>query len=1278
MYSTTLHTTWGLKEDLEYKCLLFKRLLNNDRVSKVIWLNVHKILVQYTRSFKSEYHQITAYTHYPRAMLFKYRDYASVRCLSTLLNRFGWEQIDKLFVNDSTHFLDDTMIEELSYLRPDYIYHHSNRNSEWGKQVYGIIQCEEEVQKDYQAYVDNPNNWKHPDTLEQEHPTQYLIDQIRQCTFTTKYTSTQKKQYITQILNNFKTPTISQQQKQQWTKRFGSIETKRSQSICEQLIEFYTNQINQNNNNNNNNLDDTLEGIGLLNLFRYYSSQHDNLLVENTIKNYPQSVEVLVDGLVEYEDHFFCHFHMFDVLCKVGTLQQVQYLDKKISLSPTDGVRQSKASHKAMDWAASRPDSKAAFEITRFLHLNRDEQCTHHAIQDNKNTEVVLYLIKHKPVLQHYYSIQSAIMSLDLSLIKFMQDHYQYVDIKGHRNSRPVVISRYLVDEMTSSLSDDSLCSMITYLFQHFQEEISIYTMFASACCNARMSAVKLLHSLFPPSQSSGTALVSERARTTILDDAFLVGVDDEIVDFLIQNRPDVQFGEDTWTYIGSKGTINQLEMVIKEHASRNNIGLAVVVDLDQVHRIILTNAIKYENQPTLNTLHYLYYRSLVSGRVDIAKAIGERLVEDTQHLQLSDRELNHIFISRKLVSLQYLAQIGSITQSILESQPFILANFDSIQSNTIKLFQQFNLIFPRQTIHYRDQDEEKEEKEEKENKIPPLSISQPNPTLFLKIFKNSYLISKIMSFTHLPNQERLNWSRIEEAIDIFNLSPKYFKLVYNNMSTGKIKNIDSAFIERVITCRDLEIYRLLLDDHLDTFTFDHIVTLAGCYDIQMLDMLMLALDRQKKHLERSKGTRQFGWISYDAQVFTYMIFARYKYCDISDLFSGCTITKKYTPKPVIAKNKILREFDQSSFNQCRAINSHKWNEPDLSVYIDTYGLPDPDTPLLIDHTELTENMRQVEPSYYELNIHVDWSNYSHDLFFSNNIAPFYAYTGMTWHKLVMSSPYCDGFERIFSYLYPIHYQDKVDKLLQQFNNNQNVELTEEDKKFIFTLPRVDPSLNVDQMYNFTKLVLLYTNQSLQQEELEIDEGSTEEFWGSLAHDAGNRYIQPMGFYFPTYAIFLLETIKSDCPVIADYLFNQREDVEAQVRVQIENIRGHINQVFKIILYIGTPDQFEVIRQASLEGAQLLKAFFNKSTTPNCIDMEPSMLEYVISKMDKINLATYLLSVTNATPIQYSTLKNLWISTFPNGAHSGFLPKFKPINYSLIQIYKQDKEFYNK
>ncbi|EGG24414.1 hypothetical protein DFA_06564 [Cavenderia fasciculata] len=867
----------------------FKRILNNERISKQIWLNVHKIQVHFARldTFKQSY---------PRSHIYKYTDYQDCFDLKILSDRFGLELLDPLFVlpNNKTDTQTTTSTTTLLPLPPTN-YHLR------GEQITNLVYEKPE----YLVY--------HPRAM---NPPSMMV-----------YPTDQKKKLVISALEYFKNKTIIK------NRTLDNIDITTIESLYQKLIQHYDNNINNNNCNNNNNNDNMFEYLTLVNLCKYFGEQ-PTTTIPDLIKYYPDSLE-LVDELIEYEYNHFSKSHMFDLFCKFGTLKQVEYYHSK--LVAEDSI-EPRASYNAMDWAAHRPDHKVGLEITRFLHLNRQEQCTQLAILDNKNADVVIYLLQQKPSLARYYSIQSAIMSLDLPLIKFITEFYKSVTFEApHRNIYPLVISRYLIDRIISNLGQESLLDLISYLFQHHRDVLSMYHLFSSACCHGQLGIVQFLHSQYPVNgDTSREDLTFKRVRTTILDDAFLVGIDDDIVEFLIHNRTDVQFGEDSWSFIGQYGTVDQLKMVQDCAISRvsateevpllyhtttmtqairygniNIIQYYATNDRDLYDQVMLPHVVvhsllhdhpdrminyylsNHQQQLSQPILHYLFYQSLVHHRIDIAKTVANLL--DKPNLSLNINELNHIFSlpeNPTLLSLQYLLQLGSIKQDQLDSHPFIIANYGSISQPTITLLKKYNITVPQLVIQ---KEQEKEKENENENNNNQNNNNIENNDKIRLVFQNRFLFKKILSFTHLPNLDRLDWSKIRDARDTYDMSRKFFLLLCKQQPET-ITNIDNHFIYQIVHSNDNETLKIILEKHLDRFNiYLLLVKLVNLGNIKGLGILMDSLTSQNKQLTKAKNP-PLEWYSASSERACYLLVKRWKAFNFSEIHSASYLCKKYNP----------------------------------------------------------------------------------------------------------------------------------------------------------------------------------------------------------------------------------------------------------------------------------------------------------------------------------------------------------------------------------------------
>ncbi|EGG25267.1 hypothetical protein DFA_03515 [Cavenderia fasciculata] len=922
---------------MEQLSFTFKKILNDEDLMKLIWLNVHCINVQLIRLSDS------AYSHYPRSLLIKYKDYERCKSASEIERLFGStflrHQLAKTPAPLSPTIYFDCHVQDLEDEGEEgykeFFDGHRKQNSEWYQHANQIIQCHQVRPQDQQVSLLGYTYFKDGLRL-----IELFKSKMADLSFLT-CKPLEKKIFITMLLDEFKFKTLKQHE----SKYYGLQDRQKIESLCLDLIQIYNIYLSPPSSppplssSSSSDIIVISEDINTFHLYRYF--EHHNAtkglkkLIAKHCSSKPSAMK-FIDGLIDMEERHFFYNHMFDLVCKLGSPEQVRYYHSKIV---EENSTEARASYHAMDWAAQRKDKFAyALEITTFLHENRNEQCSQFAILDNHNPKVVKYLLEHKPALGRYYNIQTALMSLDLDLLKYTQVYFEGNDgeYQEHRNTEPIIISRYLIDQMASRLCDDSLATMLQYIFDEFRDRLDIYNLFASMCCYGRLGAFKLLYQLFPDNDddiiNSGKA-----TRTSILDDAFLVGMNDELVEFIVSSRLDgVGFTQDTWSWIGQSGTMKHLEMVHRDCQSRNHTmydqstlveafrhgNIPIIqyyytnhhkelyskIDISNVSHSFINKKPEWitsyylDLEPTLqqSDLQYLFYQSLVYNRVDISKVIKERL--DSDHPQLSERQLNHLFSRHNLslAPLQYLLQLGSIKQDFLNSKSFFFANH-SPKNCLILLLQQFNLSIPEKM--------KKIKREVKKQIIPPLpssssSSSLPFSTSTLKIissvFSNKYLLNKILSFTHLPSLERLDWTRVKQPKDLLIMSPKYFLVLFKQ---GKLDQlIDQSFITHLVKMSlNLDIFNLVLKNHLHLFTWSHLEKME---DMVMIDLLAKALIDNNRVIEIPEDST----INYTHQhviSYAYSKYRRYKLIPLNRLSPKSSIYQKYT--------KIL-DVDKHSF----------------------------------------------------------------------------------------------------------------------------------------------------------------------------------------------------------------------------------------------------------------------------------------------------------------------------------------------------------------------------
>ncbi|EGG16369.1 hypothetical protein DFA_09400 [Cavenderia fasciculata] len=288
---------------------------------------------------------------------------------------------------------------------------------------------------------------------------------------------------------------------------------------------------------------------------------------------------------------------LFDLICKRCTLDQAKAAYSMVQEYRNDELLQW-ALHKG-----SEPNFITARSATYLAELNNLEVLKYldevsesnlaqfhleHS-QFNYNPKTTRYLLETRPnSLLPHYSYQKALETFDLEFINwfdnFVQQNQSIIDAfkkkeNGfQRNDYPIILSREIISNIFTKLNGNQkkIIDLLDYIINKynitnksldiatgiFESEDIVYNLMSECCEQGNLEIFKWLEmklNLSPQSKIQQP----ERIATTIFDDAYLTGLNDDLVEYLIENRFE-GFGQESWKYVGESGDKKQLQRMIR------------------------------------------------------------------------------------------------------------------------------------------------------------------------------------------------------------------------------------------------------------------------------------------------------------------------------------------------------------------------------------------------------------------------------------------------------------------------------------------------------------------------------------------------------------------------------------------------------------------------------------------------------------------------------------------------------------------------------------------
>ncbi|EGG22641.1 hypothetical protein DFA_04771 [Cavenderia fasciculata] len=604
-------------------------------------------------------------------------------------------------------------------------------------------------------------------------------------------------------------------------------------------------------------------------------------IVKNIIKN--NTNNEIVEYLFKLENELCLENWVFDILCKHGTFDQVVFGSKLI------GTLEKKASYKAMDWAAN----KGRLDVVQYLLDHRKEQCSQTAVQGNPHSDVVRLILQYKPTLMKFVTRQSILVMGDIDFLQELDADQLFGKDQSH-SLETLVISRTVAKAVLTRHSQLASIRMIDYLFFTYTEQFPVYDFISEACMLGLEQVVYHLHHIYS-THNNMTITPHPSVKTTIFDDAFLYGMNQNIVDFLIDNRKE-GFGPESWKVVGQNGTVQQFEMLKRWSLSQENMDIMITnsirygnIDLYQyIKSNIGIDETKFKVQDlkyaarlykdkmvllgashlSLQDLNDLLFHLLCFGRTDIASQIYQQIIVNNNNnnnnnhiVGLTENQINYLIKRFDHQVVDFLVENNFLNQSFVDSHRFKLCHpsLYYYQSKYLsKYFSNFNNISPIiDTINNNNNNIKLQ------NNIKPTTTIN-DQIIILKVLKNRYLLRRIFRL----NSPVASVYKQFTFDSLISYRPKLLLLLLKANQTSEIIISKEQLEDFCCKTNDLELFKLVYSRFRSRFSDNFLFSKMVYTRPRNLDVFKILANQTDPVLEYN--VHQIGFKCSDAALYLY------------------------------------------------------------------------------------------------------------------------------------------------------------------------------------------------------------------------------------------------------------------------------------------------------------------------------------------------------------------------------------------------------------------------
>ncbi|EGG16193.1 hypothetical protein DFA_09221 [Cavenderia fasciculata] len=600
---------------------------------------------------------------------------------------------------------------------------------------------------------------------------------------------------------------------------------------------------------------------------------------------------------------------LFDFSCGFCTLEQV-----KVAYAIVQEYR----SDKLLQWSlhkANRPllitataARKAAksnnLEVLKYLdEISESKLAPFHlkVSRFNFQARTAQYLISTRPnSLLPHYSYQRALETLDLDFINWYDnfvkqnqsiiDQFKMKDKKnGQRNDYPIILSRSIIERIFVKSNHINLLEYIINKYNItnnldsikgiFKSEDIIYHLMSECCEQGNLEIFKWLElNLNLSSQSK--IQQPQRIATTIFDDAYLNGMNDDLVEYLIDNRFE-GFGPESWKYVGESGDVKQLQLMIRgtnqqQHNQLFNTiakfairrGNMKILNQnmipDEIISFNLTNCNirhtirdgiepiiqMYLKQATINEIESILQHSIRSEHPRCTKLIYQELIKQQKQqsippYQLTIKDQLHLISIENIVLLDYFIQQQSLDPKLIDRK-----QMKHMFSNYHYLGDQMKRYLLDKGFNSKWEPSTKVQLESKSLRFNTTTANReksfPKERSIRLVFGNVYLLRKILRETRftqsgyrvsIPMDIRLDikWLLSKRAYNWIKylIRRKEPLHVYGNNATYKL-----------VLTKDVELFQVVYEQYRSSF-FEKCDSLFSLYSLESTVYSLEQLSKQ-------------------------------------------------------------------------------------------------------------------------------------------------------------------------------------------------------------------------------------------------------------------------------------------------------------------------------------------------------------------------------------------------------------------------------------------------
>ncbi|EGG16276.1 hypothetical protein DFA_09306 [Cavenderia fasciculata] len=594
---------------------------------------------------------------------------------------------------------------------------------------------------------------------------------------------------------------------------------------------------------------------------------------------YKKSIGICIDSKEHPESST-----LFDIICKYGTLGQVKAAHQIVQEYGNDKLLQWSL-HKANRplLITARAASEAAktnnLEVLKYLDDISESKLAPFHLKVSRfdfQAKTTRYLISTRPnSLLPHYSYQRVLETLDLDFINWYDnfvnqnqsiiDQFKMKDKKnGQRNDYPIIFSRYIIENLFEK-SNQEIINLLEYIINKynitnnldsikgiFKSEDIIYNLMSECCERGNLEIFKWLElNLNLSSQSK--IQQPQRIATTIFDDAYLNGMNDDLVEYLIENRFE-GFGPESWKYVGESGDEKQLQLMIRgtnqqQHNQLFNTiakfairkGNMKILNQNMIpNEIISLNLTNcnirhtirhgrgdlfiqmYLKQATINEIESILQHSIRSGHPRCTKLIYQELIKQQKQqsippYQLTIKDQLYLISIEDITLLDYFIQQQSLDPKLIDRKQF------SHMTHQFGMIDQMKRYLLDKGFNSKWEPSTKVQLESKSLRFNTTTSnrekSPPKERSIRLVFGNVYLLRKILRETRFTQSGYRVSIPMDIRLDLkWLLSKKAYNWIKYLVHRKEPLHVSRNTTPQLVNIKDVELFQVVYDNYRSSF----------------------------------------------------------------------------------------------------------------------------------------------------------------------------------------------------------------------------------------------------------------------------------------------------------------------------------------------------------------------------------------------------------------------------------------------------------------------------